>query len=501
MRVMAEEIELKLSLPEAARRALLRHFLLRQAQKLGTRRLVNVYFDTPDLALHRHGIALRTRRQGRRWLQTVKRAGNGVAGLSLRPEWEQPFDGRFDFGAIDDEITRALLERHRIRAHLAPVFETVFSRATWRLAPAPETSVLLMLDRGLIEADGAGEEISEIELELERGSPAVLFDIALALAADLPLQPAVLSKAERGFRLHRGTRPGPLKAAASPVLSGQTPQEAFRAVAADCILQLQMNELGAAGDDPEFIHQMRVALRRLRSALRVFRPALPGGFVAAAVPQIRALARVLGRARDLDVLALDVLAPARAAFPEDARIAGLCAAVEEERRRARAEARAALAAPAHAYFLLSFAAGLHAPLAAAANEPLADFAARRLGRLHKKLHALAEQAQGLEAGPLHALRVGAKRLRYALEFFAPLCQGRKFRRAHALLVELQDALGALNDLACAGAPLMSRAGADPALREAVALVGGWHGPRYEALRARLPARIGKLLALKPFWKS
>jgi adenylate cyclase len=498
---MSEEIELKLALPESARRALLRHPLLAGAERLGTRKLVNVYFDTPDLALQRHAIALRTRKQGRRWLQTVKCAGTHSGGLAVRPEWEQPFSGRFDFAQVDDDKVRALLERQRMRAHLAPAFETVFSRTTWRLAPAPGTSVLLMLDRGLIEADGASEALSEVELELEQGDPAALFDLALALAASLPLQPAILSKAERGYRLRLGRPPGPVKAGPSPLRAGQTPLEAFRAIAGACIAQLQLNELGAERDDPEFIHQMRVALRRLRSALRLFAPALPAGFIAAAVPQIRALAGALGRARDRDVLVLEVLAPARAAFPDDARIAALCAASEKERRTARGEARAALAAPAHARFLLTFSALLHALPPAAGDEPLEIFAARRLKKLHRKLRMLARQAEGLDIEPLHALRVGAKRLRYAVEFFAPLYRARDLRTAHAALVGLQDTLGALTDLASAGAPLMRCAGNDAALREAVALIGGWHGPRYEALRAELPGRIGRLLAMKRFWRK
>lgn len=497
---MAEEIELKLALPESARRAFLRHPLLAGATKLGTRKLANVYYDTSDLALHRHAIALRTRKEGRRWLQTVKCAGTASGGLAVRPEWEEPFSGRFEFGNVDDPKVRKLLERLRLRSHLAPAFGTHFSRTTWRLAPGPATSVLLMLDRGRIEAGDAGEEISELELELEQGDTAALFDLALAFAASLPLRPAILSKAERGYRLLQGAHASPVKAAASPVRPGQSPTEAFRGVAAACLVQLQMNEPGMEEEDPEFIHQMRVALRRLRSALRIFGPVLPPGFIEAAVPPIRSLARVLGAARDRDVLALEVLAPVRAAFPGDARIEALCAAAEQQRRNARREARAALAAPEHARFILSFAAMLQA-LPAATGEPLEAFAARRVSKLYKKTCALATAARGLDAGELHALRIDAKRLRYAIEFFAPLFRARDAKPALALLNGLQDALGALSDLASAGEPLMQCAGDDPALREAVALAGGWHGPRYEALRAELPGRIGQLLALKRFWRN
>jgi adenylate cyclase len=499
---MAQEIELKLTLPEAARRAFLRHPLLRQAERLAARKLVNVYFDTPDLALHRRGIALRTRRQGRGWLQTVKCAGAVLGGLTFRPEWEQPYAGRFDFAGIDDADVRAELERMRGRAPFEPVFETTFARRAWRLRPARGTTVLLVLDRGWTTAGERREPISEIELELERGDAGALFDIALHLAADLPLVPALLSKAERGYRLRLGETPRPAKAAPSPLRDGQTPLEAFRGIAAACITQFQWNALGAGADDPEFVHQMRVALRRLRSALRTFRPALPAGFEQAAVPPLRQLARTLGEARDWDVLAKEILAPAQQAFAEDERLAALAAAAGRERRRAHAALREALASPGHAATLLDFTARLHRAAEDAEGMPaLADFAARRLNRLHNKALALAAAAAEGDPARLHALRIGVKRLRYAVEFFAPLFPARSTRRALVTLTDLQDSLGALNDLARAGPLLMQCMDGDPALREAVALVGGWHGPRHAVLRRLTFQGMRRLRRMKRFWKE
>lgn len=499
---MAQETELKLSLPETAQRAFLRHPLLKEAERLPTRRLVNVYFDTAGLTLHRKGIALRTRRQGRGWLQTVKCAGSASGGLSLRPEWEQPYSGRFDFAAVDDAEVRGLLERTRGRARLAPVFETAFTRRAWRLRPARGTAVLLLLDRGRIEAGGRREAISEIEIELEQGDAGCLFELALRLAAVLPLRPAILSKAERGYRLHLGAPPRPVKAAASPLDRGQTPLQAFRALAAACIAQLQWNELGAGEADPEFIHQMRVALRRLRSALRTFRSALPEGFEPAVVPALRALSRSLGAARDWDVLAGEIVGPAQAAFADDARLAALAAAVEQARRQAHAAVQEALAAPAYARALLDFNARLHRAAERADGMPaLEDFAARRLTRLHKNALALAEAAADGEPARLHALRIGVKRLRYAIEFFAPLYPAGRTRRALALLTALQDSLGALNDLARAGPLLMQCMDSDAALREAVALTGGWHGPRHAVLRGLTLQGIRRLSKMKRFWKD
>ncbi|MBM3392069.1 MAG: CHAD domain-containing protein [Betaproteobacteria bacterium] len=501
--LMKEEVEIKLALPETAVRAFLRHPLLRDAERLPTRRLSNLYYDTPGLDLHRQGIALRTRRQGRARLQTVKCAGTAGGGLSQRPEWEQPFGGRFDFAGIDDEAVRAALERHRVQDHLEPAFETVFTRRCWRLAPARGPSVLLMLDRGWIDADGRRETISEIEIEieLERGKVGVLFGLARALAADLPVQAEILSKAERGYRLRRNAPPVPVKAAPSPLLPAHTPLEAFRRITAACLAQFQANALGAGEANPEFVHQMRVALRRLRSALRTFRPALPQGFEAAVVPPLRALAATLGQARDWDVLAEDIVAPVRQAFPDDARLAALAAAVEHRRRAAHLAVQEALAERPLVLALLDFSARLHRIADAPADEALADFAHRRLGRLRRKALALAKKAQDRDPARLHALRIGIKRLRYAIEFFAPLCRERGVRDTLATLTALQDSLGALNDLARAGPLLAQCMDDDPALREAVALAGGWHGPRHAALQKLTFQGLRRLKKLTRFRKE
>ena len=200
---MAEEIELKLALTDSASRALLRHPLLASAEKLPTRRLRNIYLDTPGLDLHARGMAVRLRRQGQQWLQTVKCAGTNSEGLSKRPEWEYAYRGTLDFSPIDDPAVREWLARPEISERLEPVFETNFTRRLWRLRNARSESVLLMLDRGTISAGGRTEPILEIELELERGDAGTLSEIANALKPRVALRPESLSKAERGYRLHR----------------------------------------------------------------------------------------------------------------------------------------------------------------------------------------------------------------------------------------------------------------------------------------------------------
>ncbi|HEX5125724.1 MAG TPA: CYTH domain-containing protein, partial [Rhodocyclaceae bacterium] len=186
---MAQEIELKLAFPPAAHKSLLQHPLIAGAANAErTQTLINTYFDTPGLDLRRARIAVRTRKAGARWLQTVKCASSSEGGLSSRPEWEQPYrNERFDFSAIDHAETRQFLERNADR--ILPVFTTEFRRETRVVEPEPGVRILLMIDSGRISANDRESPISELELELACGNPVHLLDFALRLAADLPLLP------------------------------------------------------------------------------------------------------------------------------------------------------------------------------------------------------------------------------------------------------------------------------------------------------------------------
>jgi inorganic triphosphatase YgiF len=490
---MANEIELKLALPESAQRAFLRHPLLKTAAARQTVLLVNIYYDTPDLALKKSGVAVRLRRQGRTWLQTVKCAGSSAGGLSTRPEWEVPYSGHFDFSAIDDATVRARLEKHRVLSRLTPLFETSFRRTTWSFG-----DVLLMFDRGWIAADGRREAISELELELAGGEVGTLFALADSLADRLPLLPAPLSKAERGVRLHLNAASTPARATDIPLVPVMVPRAAFRAIALSCVDQMQHNHAGAVGsDDPEYIHQMRVAMRRLRACLRLFASVLPPNYAEPLLPSLREVMGKLGKARDLDVLLAEICAPVTAALPSEPRLAALAGIITDNRYAMRRNAVRHLESREFGQLMIRLAALLHTSTLdeALAAETVAAYAAGRVKRLRRKVRELAIAARLDEPTSLHALRIGIKRLRYALEFFATLTRGKGQRRLASWLAEIQGTLGELNDLANAGQLLMDCAGHDDRLREAVTLIGGWHGPRHARLMARLPKLLEELRAL------
>lgn len=507
---MGHEIELKLALTEGAQRNLLRHPLLGKAVDRQAYRLVNLYYDTPRLELRKRGIALRLRAKGRLWLQTVKCAGQAAGGLSARPEWETPYAGHFDFSAIDAPDVRDWLERPKLRPRIAPVFETNFQRTAWHFEPAPGTRIEMVFDRGWIAAAGRREAISEIELELLEGDEAQLFALARALAARVAVAPAPLSKAERGYRLFRQVPAAPVKAAPIPLAPGDAPAAAFNRIALACLDHLQQNHQGAiASDDPEYIHQMRVAMRRLRAALRLFDPLLPPDFATPIITPLRQLMGLLGQARDLDVLLAEIAEPVLQALPDEPRLAALVGIITERRFDRRRAAVDFMRSPRFGAIVLAVLETLHAqsrqvgpgatapqPAGGAVAPTLDRFAADRLRRLRKKVLGLAAQASIDSPASLHALRIGIKRLRYAIEFFAPLAGPKSLQRMLAHLASLQDTLGQINDLANAGELLMNCAGNDARLREAVTLIGGWHGPRHQQLLGAIPAELKHLGKLR-----
>lgn len=494
---MSEEVELKLALAEGHQARFLRHPLLRQALGRHVETLDNIYYDTEGLALRRRGISLRLRRKGRLWLQTVKLAGAAHAGLSSRPEWEVPYTGRFDFSGVDDLSAREWLQRPKLLARIVPICETRFRRITWTFT-APPGTILMTLDRGWIIGNGHREAISEVELELAGAPVHGIFALATELAQRVAMTPSVLSKAERGYRLHLGTPPAPFKAEAVALSAAMPPFEAFRRIALSCLEHLQQNHHGAlTSNDPEYIHQMRVATRRLRAALRLFAPALPEGLAESLQRPLASLMTHLGRARNLDVLLTEIANPVLTALPNEPRLPALASDITNRRYAARAEALALLAAPDYGRTLLAALEVLH-PVPAADNVviPLQNFAAERLQRLRKTMRRMAAAADLEEPASLHALRIGVKRLRYGLEFFTPLAPEGAFAKALQRLAALQDALGQLNDLTNAGALLMDCAGDDPGLREAVTLIGGWHGQRYAALLESVRPELKRLPRLR-----
>ena len=477
------ELELKLAIPDAAIAAFRRDPLLAQPVSHGSARLLNQYFDTPELLLRRRGIALRVRKSGRTWLQTVKQAGIVEGGLSTRPEWEQRFRGHFDFSAIDDPALRRLLERHQPR--LAAVFATDFRRETWVVQPEPGCRIEVALDRGTISARDATLPLAEVELESQAATPAQLLAFGCALAQRHPLYPDERSKAMRGYALFSGEPALSPRHARHPALDPDADcTQALRSIAGECLAQIAANLLGALdSDDPEYAHQLRVGTRRLRSAIKLFEPVLPEQFAAGWQPQLRALAAIAGSAREWDVLLSEVLLPVARLAPDYPGLDELVAAAQARRDAAHARMRTSLRNPGFGLLVTSLMGAILTPAASSTavavptgappTPRLADFVAGRLKRLGRRVARAAAAALQGDIPRLHELRLRLKRLRYAMEFVGPLVHAPGALRLRKI-VSLQTSLGILNDLSVSGALIESLATEHPHTQAAIAFVGGHH---------------------------
>ncbi len=348
---MPTEIELKLSVDPKAASAPLRHPAVKalRAGRTRTAQVAASYYDTDDSLLAGADVALRVRRIGKSWVQSIKGPAESAAGggLFARPELEWPLRRpMLDYALLATTPWSKLIAKARKRGGLARRFTTEFERRTIPLGFPDGTRAELCIDLGEIRATRDGETrrapITEIEIELEKGNASNLFGLAQRLAEDLPVAVLTRSKAERGYALLQGDRDvigAPVRADGVPLAENATTAEALAALVRGCLHQIAANAPGLlADDDVEWVHQMRIGTRRLRSCLRLVAKCAPSGELRGLVADVKWLAGILGAARDWDVFVRETLPPLAAWFARDRATApGL------KRLRARAEARRRLA--------------------------------------------------------------------------------------------------------------------------------------------------------------
>jgi inorganic triphosphatase YgiF len=442
------------------------------------RSVSSIYYDTPGQRLRRAGVALRLRRDGKRWLQTLKSESAQHAGLAARAEWETPVRrNALDLCAFPaDEIKAATgLQLAALASELRPLFTTRFVRHSGAVDLPHGGRAELCVDRGAIVAGRRREPIAEAELELKSGSLRGLLRFAEKLG--LPL--AYESKAERGYRLARALPRAPRTWRTPALDPNASPGAAFALIFNATLAQAGANAQGVLDSaDPEYLHQMRVGLRRLRSALRAFDPVTE-----TPRPLKRRLRRVmkaLGPARDWTVL-VQRLAEVRA----NRRL------IARARRRSNAEnqaARAVAASKEFQSFVLRALRWIGSEPWRSSSDSLVRFGAASLERLRSKLE---RPADWKSAKHRHSLRIRVKRLRYACEFFAPCFPARAVERYLKRLRTLQELLGELNDIAVG--------------RELLARLGERHPEVFDARERRLIGALsGSWTALEKqprYWRS
>jgi triphosphatase len=475
---------------------------------------VSVYFDTDGHKLRKRGLTLRVRSTGDRYVQTIKAAANGR--LFERDEWEWELPSEVpDLDLARGTALEPILDS-KLRRRLKPVFETRIERTVYPLTNGAH-SIELALDQGRIDTGERSMPVCEIELELERGKEAELFDVARELTQGLSAQLALKSKSERGYELLDGKQDAAVKAGPVNVAAGMSTRDGFQVIGRACLKQIIENEPGLLKGDGEGVHQMRVGLRRLRAAMSLFGVILRGRETARIKTKLKWLTGELGPARELDVLLQRVVAPVADRRTRWDGVPALSRDLADRREAALQRAQHAVRSARFRDLTLDVAAWLEAgewthPSDDLVRErgdlPVEVSAAAELDRRWKKIRKRGRKLTRLGVRRRHKLRIEAKKVRYAVEFFAGAFPGQRTARRREKLLhaleELQDTLGDLNDIAVheemIAALGVRRRRASRKRAFAAGLLAGREDARLDIAMADATAAAAKLAGVKPFWR-
>jgi len=350
---------------------------------------------------------------------------------------------------------------------------------------------------GRIEAGGARQAVARLFLD---GEAADILPLAAHLSETLPLLPARSGLAEAALALAESRPPRPRRSGPPSLAGAETIEAAFLAALAH-LQDVLLAETPACqlGTGPRGVHQSRVAIRRTRSLLKLFRPVVDGPGWREWDAQLRDLAQALGAARDWDVFLLGIGPGTLAALDGDARIKRLLGAAARERDAAYAGLAAFLETAAFRRTIwLGLQLGQIRPTAQI-EQPLAPFAAQLLAKRWKRLKRAGAAMKELDPIALHEMRLDAKRLRYAAEPFAALWPGRASKRFTRRLADLQEALGLAND-ATVARHLAARLAGHGAGGFAIGTVTGFAAGRAEGSRIASISAWRALRKAGPFWK-
>jgi triphosphatase len=472
-------------------------------------RLETIYYDTPDCILFRHGLSLRVRRNGRRYVQTLKRVPDHGQPF-VRGEWEATVNNAApDLTLLPVSEIGVPLNALVVEA-LNAIFVTKIRRRVQRLQLSGAV-VEVAFDEGSIEAGERSEPLTEIELELKAGDASAIYDLGMQLLEIAPLRVGTLSKADRGYGLAFDTMKA-TKAVPAGISVEHSIDDVIAVLLGACQHHLLMNQgVADCGRDPEGVHQMRVALRRLRTACTLLGREVGSPTLQTFAAEAKWLAQVLGAPRDWDVLVTDTFAGPMQIANAGIDFDGLRRAAEPHRLAAYGVLREALADARYNRFHLSFSRWigcrgwrneLENKSLAVLLEPAPTLAARVLTQLHRKAIKQGRQFRHLQPEARHRLRIALKKLRYATEFFNALFGDDVATKSYlSCLAKLQNALGHANDAAIAQ-PFLSALASDhaaPEIQRTIGAVIGWQARDRIETEKTLHKHWRQFKAMPTFW--
>ncbi len=479
---------IRLSLDPADISALLQNPLLATPPK--RRRAHQTDFDTPEKSLVGLGLAVEETRVLRKTILTVTQ-------ISGEPHvWSAPTTpGTFDFATLIDtpEIAEQLTQ---LADALLPIYKIETSQRLW-MVQIRSAQIEVILEEGQISTgDGASQRthrFCEIELRLHQGQSAALYGVARLLSRLLRLHPISDSLRQRARAFSAGEVARPIKARRVKVDAKDSVISVFKQLAWICLNQLQANEGGVfAPNNVEFIHQARVSLRRLRTALKLFGSELPPEFADKWGLAWRDVGEQLGNARNWDVFCTEILPDIEADLGNVPDVSGLKEFAQVQRDKAHAQTQAWMRGRRYSLTMIAFCEALLA-LPDRKAERISDFADKALKKRHKRFYRGAKVAHTLTGEERHEVRIDLKKLRYTIDFFESLYPQKQLQPFLAGLAETQELLGHMNDLVTCETLLALRPGAPLDLPVA------WTKGRMSAYLETLPAALKPVLDAKTPW--
>ena len=414
-------------------------------------RLESHYFDTADHRLARAGLSLRLRKVGRRWEQTLKAPGTHpgerheeTVARSRPTGADMPtIDHLLHSGTAAGAALKRLLDSGE--PHDAELLELHASHVTRQAAiiAVDGARIEVALDQGEIRAGSASESVCEVEYELKSGAPGALIGPASAGVQAYAMRVSTLSKAERGDRLSRAAgQQVAVKACPARIHRSMSAPAMLRAIVESCLEQVLANvsEMACGAPSDEQIHQLRVGLRRLRTAAREL-GALDPSMVVAWAPAVADAFRTLGDYRDRTTVAGSLERRLVAAGSPAARLAGSLSALPDPSVVIEAEPVQLALLELMAFLFDSPSGGV------AGTRGARSVVDARLEKLHRQVLRGAKRFGEMDFPERHRLRKRLKRLRYLAELVEPLYARHRVKAYLARLEPAQDALGRYVDLA------------------------------------------------------
>lgn len=506
------EIEIKFSASPQNFKAAMLSELFRSAPALQSQNLRSIYFDTAAGDLRKNGSTLRIRKTGQAVGILNIKSTTALAGSPFRRSELEVRSPKLtpDLDLLDEAASTGIVRIIGDRP-LKKQFETLVTRASTNVEFG-QSKIEISFDDGRIATEVLAVPLLEIELELKSGREEDLCDLAMSLADEFSLTLDFVSKSEKGFRSITKEMAPSFNAAPIMIDPDATLDDAIAVIITNTLIQFTSNwaALRETGR-PESIHQMRVALRRMRSALGMFRRSLICPEFDTLRAEAKRIATALGPARECDAFLVaaqqgPLMYPAHPASCQT-----LLLALEKRRKEALDGARALINHQDSTLFVLKVQSLLarrewrnvvSGQELKQLTKPAREFAAWTVGRLNARALKRGAAFPDIPDAARHELRIALKNLRYAVDFFSNLFEHRRRKNSYLSRVsKLQDLLGAHND-AVGAKRLLDELSAShgPGLETASGYILGWHARGIPDADFKLLSAWKKFKRADAFWE-